>query len=329
MQHMPANLQKYQGGNTYIPAKAAKQMAAYMEKTMPAHMKEYITPYMHQQTTAGLSSMDPVRTHAPQERAPAPNLMRRDHSAYGEQFSVDLENPKSNGSLSFSPQYAGSSSAAGTGTAAASPAPVENPPGNNGNPYDFILKEDTKPKRSWLPSGNSKSQRTLIVVVIAAVIMLVGVLLFAILSASGSAGTTQMIKAAQQQEELARISELAGQKARQTETKNIAALTAQTMRADQVTLKDYLSKSGKKLSGKDLAMGKNSQTDATLTQAEQTNNFDSTFTSTLAKSVGEYQKTLKDAHDNTSSANGKKLLEQLYTHALALTEKLQELNTGQ
>lgn len=196
----------------------------------------------------------------------------------------------------------------------------------NPNPYDFILKENPKPKRSLLPGGNSKTTRIIVVLVIVVLLLFLGIILFSALSASNSAGNNDMIGAAQQQQEIARIADLASQKARQTETKNIAIISAETMRSDQLTLTAYLKKNGKKVSTKELAADKNAQTDTQLTQAEQDNHFDSTFTTVLAKEVASYQKSLKDAHDHVSSSNGKRLLEKMYTNAATLSEKLQKLN---
>lgn len=208
------------------------------------------------------------------------------------------------------------------------PSQTQMPAGPSTNPYDFIMNENPKPKRRWLPGGNSKGQRLAIIAIIVVVILLLGIVLYGVFTASSSAGTADMVSAVQQQQEIARIADIGAAKARQTETKYIAVMTAETMRSDQASLTAYLKKNRKKISSKELNATKSSATDSSLDKAEQANSFDSTFTATLAKELSAYQKTAKDAHDHTSSASAKKILEQMYAHTALLNEKLQKLNTG-
>ena len=212
----------------------------------------------------------------------------------------------------------------------APPAPPPMQPSGTppSNPYDFIMNENAKPKRNLFPKGNSKNQRILIFGIGIALFFLLGIVLYSVLTASSSAGTTDMVNAAQQQQEIARIADIGIEKAKETDTKNTAIITAETIRSDQVALVAYLNKNGKKLSVKELSITRNGQTDTSLTEAEQINQFDSTFTSTLAKQVSKYQSTLKDAHDHTSSNAGKKILERMYNNAGSLGAKLQSTDTN-
>lgn len=312
MKNMPANLQKYQSGNTYIPAHAAKQMETYMNKSMPAHMKEYITPYMHQKTTAGLNSLDPVRSQPMQPRAPAPDLMRRDHSAFGEQFSVDTgpnNRSLSSTSLSFSPQY--------TRNNAATPAPPAPPPAplptGNGNNYDFIMNSP-QPKRSF----GSMKQRIIMVVVGGLVLLTIAIAAFALLSGSGGSNIEKLTDLAQQQTEIARIADIGTQKSTSAATKNLAFTTKLSLLSSKQQTVSFLAKKGTTLKDKQLTLKKNSATDQRLNDAASNNTFDATFTKLLTDELTSYRTALLAQFKNTTNSVERQLLQDGFNGASIL-----------
>ncbi len=300
MQHMPANLQKYQSGNTYIPAGAQKAMTDYMKKSMPAHMQEYIGSYMKNQVTSGLNSINPGTPRAVQSGPRGVDLMRRDHSAFNEQFNVTVDSSPTAGSpksLSFSPQYSSSEGTPSTSTS-------ENQSQPQNNPYDFL---DDKPpiKKGLFSSGGGGKQKSLIVIVgTLLLITVIAVMLFSVFGGTPS-NKTELLGLAQEQNELIRISDIGTMKARGADAKNLAVISKLTFTSDQQPLLAALKTQKVKVTTKQLDAGKDSKTDDLLTQAEQANRFDEVFIQTLQSKLTAYQRDLKKAHD--SQATGKKL----------------------
>ncbi len=304
MQRMPANLQKYQGGQTYIPA----------------HMQEYITPYMHQQTTAGLNSLNPGTPRPVQARPPTPDLMRRDHSAFGEQFTVEIDpslksdTPRS---LSLTPQYASQESSA-------PPAPPPyNPQQRESNPYDF-LNEPTQKKSLF--GGGDKKKHILVVAIGGVIVLAIIALIVALVFGGAPSNKEELLSIAKQQNELIRVADIGVQKSRDSQAKALAITTKLTLTTDQQPLLSALKSQKVKISTKDLTTGKDSKNDELLTAAEQANRFDEVFIELIQSKLTTYQKSLKAAYDNP--ATGKKLkstLSEQYKNASLIINAKPEL----
>lgn len=183
--------------------------------------------------------------------------------------------------------------------------------------YDFIMNPGSNQpaKRPLLPTGNSTKQRLLIVAGGAVILLLIVIIVFALFASAGNAGKANLMKAAQQQAEIIRISKLGIDKARDTSAKNLATTANLSMQSDQTILLAALKNQGIKLSPAELAGGKDSKTDATLTSAEQSNRFDETFTQTMQTMLAEYQKVLKTAFDGTDNAKLQQTLSAQFEHA--------------
>lgn len=181
--------------------------------------------------------------------------------------------------------------------------------------YDFILNTNHKPKRSLLPSVNSTQSRIMIAIGGAFVLIVVAVLAFSILSGAGNEAKAQLLKSAQQQTEIIRISQQGIDRAKGAAAKNLAVTTNLSLQSDQAALLTSLKTQGLKPSPKDLALGKKQTTDTTLTNAEQSNNFDSVFIETIRKELLAYQKTLQIAYEATSSKSLKDTLNKQLQHA--------------
>ncbi len=305
MQNMPANLQKYQSGNTYIPTQARQQMADYMQKTMPGHMQQYIGSYMEQKTVSGLNSLDPVRPVVVKDRAPTPNLMRRDHSAPGEQFSVNID-PKANANKSFAytPQYHAPGSA----------APEAPTPSPTSPQYDFIMNPGGRtPKKSLFGFGGSSKQRILFMSIATGLILALVLILYSVLF--GGAKTPGLLEIAQTQQEIIRVSELGAKQARTSDALALAATTKSSLVTSQNEIVAQLKKQKQKVKPKDLALKQNSETDKVLTEAALNNRYDETFTKTLQQELVEYQQLLKTTYDSTSSQSLQKVLNAQFTSA--------------
>ncbi len=147
-------------------------------------------------------------------------------------------------------------------------------------------------------------QRILILVVGLVILLLLIVGVMSLLNKGGANLKADYLSLAQQQTELVRISEIGVTKAKQSEAKNLAITTKLTIASQQVTTLGLAKKAGTDTATKSLVLGKNSQTDVLLTTAEQSNQFDETFTKTVLASLKTYQQTLKkirDAADDKST----------------------------
>lgn len=197
------------------------------------------------------------------------------------------------------------------------PAPPPITP-NSGphNPYDF-LNDTPKQKRSMLPSGNSKKQRILIVFMGLAVLLIVGVVLFSFISSSGGGTKEDFISVQQQQAELIRVADIGINKASQSDTKNLAVTAKYTLVSQQSSIATMTKKAGVKVTQKQLQMGKNTKTDARLTAAEQSNQFDQTFSVIFKTQLLTYRRTLEKLRTEVSSKKSRDTL-QAYDQQIAL-----------
>lgn len=192
------------------------------------------------------------------------------------------------------------------------PAPPPYQPSPNGNnPYEFITAGGPVGKNTVLGGGGQK-KRIIIVSIAAVLLLIVSLIVFSILSSGGGNVKADYQKLVQQQAELIRISEIGVSKARQTETKNLAITTQLTLSSDQAELLKIAKKAKAKTDAKSLVLGKDTKTDALLTTADQTNQFDQTFIKTLLAQLKDYQDNLKKVYDASSSKSTKDTLSKDY-----------------
>lgn len=182
--------------------------------------------------------------------------------------------------------------------------------------YDFIVNAKHPAKKPMLPGGASKQSRIFIALGGALVLVIVAFIVMTLLSSTGNGDKETLTKAAQQQTEIIRISKIGMEKARDPATKNLATTAALSLQSDQSALLKRV-----KVPAKELALGKNSKTDVTLTTAEQSNRFDEVFTQVLQTELINYQKTIKKAYDNASGKQLKTTLADQYNHANLLASK--------
>jgi hypothetical protein len=187
------------------------------------------------------------------------------------------------------------------------------------NPYDFIMNAPQAPKKGWLPGiGSSQKQRILVVIAGGVLLIIILLIVFSLIFGGSGGNTDALVKVAQEQTELIRISDIALTKARGSDALNLAVTTKLSLTTEQQPLLATLKSEGRKLSIKELNAGKNSATDESLAAAEQNNQFDQVFIQTLQNGIANYQKTLKQAYDGTSSKKVKQTLNEAYTHATTL-----------
>lgn len=322
MQHelqrsLPAHLKEYATGNTYVPQHAQKALMQHMEKNLPTHLKQYASEFVRQQSASGALAF---RNHEPRPvkpAAPIANPMRHDHSlGFGQQYNIDVNNPTNKGSLSYSPQYerpndnAMTSAAPPTGNAYA-------PNGPTGSNYDFIMNSSSSHSSSWLVTASLKT-RIVVASVGALVLLLIIWIGIALFTASASSNVQNFTVLAQEQAELMRISQDPVNNAATDTTQNFAQTTEFSLTSDQETFLAHLKALGSEPSNQVLAARHSSQVDAQLAAAKQAGTYDQTYLAIAQKDLNTYAAELKQAFAATSNLEERTLLNNAYQHAQLL-----------
>lgn len=186
------------------------------------------------------------------------------------------------------------------------------------NPYDFITQAPINNKKGFLPGGGSKKIRILVVVTGFFILAIVAAIIIGIIN-SGSKGPKDDYQTlVQQQTELIRISAIGMTKAQGADAKNLAITTNYSLTSQQAEIIKLAKKAGALTDEKHLAAGANSQTDTLLTNATQTNQFDTVFVKILQDSLKKYQATLKKIHNESTTSTTKTTIAKNYDNASVL-----------
>jgi hypothetical protein len=188
------------------------------------------------------------------------------------------------------------------------------------SPYDFIVNSgQPQPKRPFsLPNGGSKRQRILLIAGGGFTLLVLIIMMFSMLSGGSKEQNERLLSIAQQQTEIVRVTNLARDKARTSAAQSLAATTSITMQSSQSDVTGLLKKAGVKTDVKVLALKNDPKTDAALEAAAQNNRYDEVFTELLAREIKEYQTSVKEAYDGTSSKTQKAVLETAFINASTL-----------
>ena len=152
-------------------------------------------------------------------------------------------------------------------------------------------------------------------------------IIFGIFAGTASKTPAEVLSIAQQQTELIRIAEIGAKDARGTAAINLASTIRATLETDQASTTALLKKLNATADQKTLALGRNAATDALLTQAKQTNNFDEVFIQTMTTQLTSYQASIKRVYDSTDSKATKDLMKEQYSHAGLLIPTTQSSST--
>ena len=189
------------------------------------------------------------------------------------------------------------------------------------NPYDFIT-QPPDPKKGRLLGGASKKQRIIVGAAIVLVLSFLAMIVVVLLGQSDNKLKADYLSLAQQQTELIRISDIGITKANRSEAKNLAVNAKLSLLSEQPAILALTKKAGVKTDSKILSMGKDSQADATLTTAAQTNQFDSVFIKTLQAKLKKYQETLQKIYDASTSQPTRDTLSKSYKNTEALIKSV-------
>ncbi|MDZ7785931.1 MAG: hypothetical protein U5L95_02310 [Candidatus Saccharibacteria bacterium] len=186
-------------------------------------------------------------------------------------------------------------------------------PSDNKPDYSFLSGAPTK-------QGPSKKRRIMIVAGGGAVLLFVVIMLFSLIfGGSGGDSPERTLRLAQMHTELVRVSEVGTDKARGQDAKNLANGTRLTLLSDQADI-IAIAERNQDISSKLLAAGQDTETDETLTQAEQRSRFDEVFIPLLIEEIQEYQGELQAAHEASSSSSNKEVYSNLYDDLRKIVE---------
>jgi hypothetical protein len=186
------------------------------------------------------------------------------------------------------------------------PPPFVPSPGQP-NPYDFLQPQGPQ-KKSLLPRSTSQKQRLLIVVAGAVILLILVAVVFGVISSLGGGPKDTYLSLEQQQAELIRVSDLGSKSAKEPEAKALAITVKYSILSQQAQVQKLAKSAHAPTDAKSIALGKNSKTDAALTTAEQSNQFDKTFLSIMKTSLTTYRKTLAEARIGTKGTKSQATL---------------------
>lgn len=194
--------------------------------------------------------------------------------------------------------------------------PPYQPATQSQNPYEFITSSG-QPKKRLLPSGSAKG-RIITVLIGIAVLSVIAILVSSLLNRGGANLKADYTTLAQQQTELIRISDIGVSKARQSQARNLAITTKLSLVSQQPETLKLAKKAGADTKTKALTLGKDEKTTALLTNADQSNQFDSVFIQTTQAKLKTYQQSLKKVYDGTSSKSTKTTMSKYYDEVTLL-----------
>ncbi len=160
--------------------------------------------------------------------------------------------------------------------------------------------------------GAAEKGRLLVVAAGAFILIMLAFIVIGLLGSSGGSLKQDYLTLAQEQAELIRVSTDGIQKSRGGDAKNLAVNVNYSVLSQQPAVLALAKKSGVKVDAKTLALAKNANTDKTLAQADQTNQFDEVFTKTMQTLLGQYRQNLQKIYKQTTSNTAKATLTKDY-----------------
>ncbi len=201
-------------------------------------------------------------------------------------------------------------------------------PGVNSD-YNFILNPE-KPKKSIIkPTSNNPMINRVVVVVGGLIILFILFLVIKGLISKPAVNTAAFNQVLQDQ---ALIIQVLGQDMQglgnvssviSTNNKNFQATAILSISSDQSLTINYLKKNGVVVKSANLlVVGSDTVISGNLKNALSSNNFNSTFTSTMEGELNTYKQDLSIAYSKTNGAKGKNLLNNSYKNASLLIKQL-------
>ncbi len=193
------------------------------------------------------------------------------------------------------------------------------------NPYGFIMDDKPTQKQSpfKLPGGGSKASKIAILVGGLFFLLIIGWMLLSLIGGGSKAQTEKLLDIAQQQTEIIRVAKIAdnSKAIRQTSTRNLAVSTAQIVESDNKQIIQVMANNKAQPKAKELNATADKKTDALLESATSNNTFDESFDQIFTTLLVNYQKTVKDAYDSSSSQSEKQALEVSFNNIAILIKE--------
>jgi len=182
--------------------------------------------------------------------------------------------------------------------------------------FDFMLKNNQQPKRSWGLPGLSKPIKIGLGITLAIILL---VIISSVLSSHKNSSTQPLLNSVARGHEILRVTQLTqGQLPLQDpETKAVAATVFSTLTSDQQQLTSYLALTHIKLSKTQLAADTDKNTDAQLQDASQNNDLDTAYKNYLKDSLNKYAADLQEAF-KTAGPKGKAIIKSAFDSTNAL-----------
>lgn len=194
------------------------------------------------------------------------------------------------------------------------------PGGDQSNPYDFILNEPPKKKRSLVPKGESKKQRMIIMFGFGAALLTVLIIIFSLISGAGNSSIENVESAAKEQQEIIRVAEIGERGARSSATQSFAISVKLAFTSTQQQFLTYLEGRDRKLKGKELNARLDEDTDVTLKTAGDSGKFDETFETVMTEHLEAHKQKLIKYYESAGSKTQKELFKGAYEQIQGLLD---------
>jgi hypothetical protein len=307
---MPAHLQKYKGGNTFIPEHAQNEMTQHLKSALPQHMKQYAGAYMQQRV------VEPSLAKRGSFAAPAPSS---ETPAVAPHPPVVVSPSVPNLAVQPPPQNPPTS-----GPQASYTQPTDQPQSPDQS-YAFITNPAQPPKQSRFSGFRSSSLPIRIGVIAGGLLVLLVVFLVLRGLLSSSPKLDSFVTVAQEQQELIHLVENSNQQASlSASSQNVAATMLASLTTSQGETIKYLTSNGKKIDAKQLNLKVSAATDTQLTDAEAAATYNQTFREILQTKLKAYESTLSSTYNQTQGKKGKALLKDSYRQAQLFQTQLSE-----
>jgi hypothetical protein len=183
-------------------------------------------------------------------------------------------------------------------------------PQNSNNQFDFILKDNAKPKSS-LGSPLRGLPKPVVIAVAAIGGLILLILFFSLIFGGKSSSYQPLVKVVGQAQDIARVSTTVKPETKDEDTQSLASTVISTLTSQQVQLTVYLKSNKYKLNPKELFLYRNGTISAQLNTAIQNNSLDQTYVNYLKSSLTAYQSSLSTAY-KTAGPKAKAILSDDY-----------------
>ncbi len=176
------------------------------------------------------------------------------------------------------------------------------------NEFDFILKEQPKPKHKLgLPANLPKP---VIFILAGAILIFLIIVISSLFLNRGSVSTDKLYGLISDSDKIAQVSDSAASDAKDPDVRNLAATAQAVLSSQNQQFSSYLTERKIKLDKKKISTD-TSDIEAQLKTAAANNNYDATFLNYLKSTLTSYHQSLNDIY-NSAGPNLKPILSEGY-----------------